>query len=64
MVKEKNKTIKTADFEAEIRKFEQDIKETEHMTKTGILRLVEGLKQRLITFEPSEEINIPDFLKG
>lgn len=63
MVKEKNKTIKTADFEAEVRKLEQDIKETEYITKTAILRLVELFKERLISYEPSEEIKIPDFME-
>lgn len=35
MVKEKNKTIKTADFEAELRKLEQDIKDIKYITKNG-----------------------------
>ena len=64
MVMNKAKTIKTADFEAEMRKLEQDIKETNHITKTEILRLVEALKERLISYEPSEEIKIPDFLEA
>lgn len=64
MVKAKNQTIKTADFESEVRKLEQDIKETEYITKTAILRLVEGFKERLISYEPSEEIRIPDFMEA
>ena len=64
MVMNKAKTIKTADFEAEMRKLEQDIKETNRITKTEILRLVEAFKERLISYEPSEEIKIPDFMEA
>ena len=64
MVKEKNKTIKTADFEAEVRKLEQEVMETEHITKTAVLRAVEDFKARLIRYEPIEEIVIPKFLRG
>jgi predicted RND superfamily exporter protein len=63
MVMNKAKTIKTADFEAEVRKLEQDIKETEYITKTAILRLVEAFKERLISYEPIEDIKIPDFME-
>lgn len=64
MVKEKNKTIKTADFEAEVRKLEQDINDTKYITKTAVLRAVEEFRTRLIRYEPIEEISIPKFLKG
>ena len=63
MVKEKNKIIKTADFEAEMRKLEQDIKETNYISKTAILSLLGAFKERLISYEPSEEIRIPDFME-
>ena len=64
MIMSKAKTIKTADFESEVRKLEQDIKETEYITKTAILRLVEAFKERLISYEPIEEIKIPDFMEA
>ena len=64
MVMNKAKTIKTADFEAEVRKLEQDINETEYITKTAVLRAVEDFKARLIRYEPIEEISIPKFLRG
>ncbi len=63
MVKEKNKTIKTADFEAEVRKLEQEVKETKYITKTAVLSLLGAFKERLITYEPTEEISIPSFLR-
>ena len=64
MIMNKAKTIKTADFEAEVRKLEQDIKETEYITKTAILSLLDGFKTRLISYEPIEEIKIPDFMEA
>lgn len=64
MVKEKNKTIKTADFEAEVKKLEQDITETQYVTKTAILRLVEAFKKSLVGYEPKKEIEIPDFMEA
>lgn len=63
MVKEKNKTIKTADFEAEVRKLEQGIMDIEHVTKTAVLREVKEFKERLVRYEPVEDIVIPKFLK-
>lgn len=63
MVTEKNKIIKTADFEAEVRKLEQDINETEYITKTAVLRLVEAFKKALVGYEPREEIEIPKFME-
>ena len=63
-IKTKAKTIKTADFESEMRKLEQDIKEINHITKTEMLRLMEAFKERLISYEPSEEIRIPDFMEA
>lgn len=64
MIMNKAKTIKTADFEAEVRKLEQDITETQYVTKTAILRLVEDFKTRLIRYEPIEEIVIPKFMEA
>jgi hypothetical protein len=64
MVMNKAKTIKTADFESELRKLEQDIKETNHITKTAILSLLGTFKDRLISYEPIEEIKIPDFMEA
>jgi hypothetical protein len=63
MVMNKAKTIKTADFESELRKLEQDIKDINYITKTEILSLLGAFKGRLISYEPSEEIKIPDFLE-
>lgn len=63
MVTEKNKIIKTADFEAEIKKLEQDIKEMEYPTKSATLRLVEAFKKSLVGYEPREEIEIPRFME-
>lgn len=63
MVMNKAKTIKTADFESEVRKLEQDIQETQFITKTGILRLVEAFKKSLVGYEPKEEIEIPKFME-
>lgn len=64
MVMNKAKTIKTADFESELRKLEQDIKDINYITKTEILSLLGAFKGRLISYEPSEEIKIPDFLEA
>lgn len=63
MVTVKSKTIKTVDFEAEVRKLEQEIRDTQYMTKTAMLSLVNDFKAKLITYEPSEEISIPKFLE-
>ena len=63
MVKEKNQTIKTADFEASVKKLEQDINETEYITKTAILRLVEAFKKSLVRYETRDEIEIPKFME-
>ena len=63
MIMSKAKTIKTADFESEVRKLEQDIKEAEHISKTAFLSLLGAFKERLISYEPSEEIEIPDFME-
>ena len=46
MIMSKAKTIKTADFESEVRKLEQDIKEAEHISKTAFLSLLGAFKER------------------
>jgi hypothetical protein len=63
MVMNKAKTIKTADFEAECRKLEQDIKGMEYVTKTAFLSLLDEFKDRLITYETNDGITIPKFLE-
>ena len=63
MVTEKNQTIKTADFESEVRKLEQDIKEMEYPTKSATLRLVEAFKKALVGYDQREEIEIPKFME-
>lgn len=60
---EKAKMIKTADFESEVRKLEQEIKDTNYITKTAVLHLIDNFKAKLIVYEPSEEISIPKFLE-
>ena len=57
MVVKKKAWIKTADFEAKSRALVKDIEETNHITKTGILRLLEGfIKGMVEDEEPRFEI--------
>ena len=64
MVKEKVKVIKTADFEAEVRKLEQEIMDIDYITKTACLSLVKAFRDKLVTYEPVDEIVIPKFMWG
>lgn len=59
---EKNPTIQTADFESAVRKLEKDIRETEHLTKTAVLRGIDELKASLIKYDGEDRFNIPSFL--
>lgn len=63
MIKQKNTTIKTADFESKFAALINDINETKYPTKTVILSLLKGFRNGLITYEPREEIEIPMFLE-
>ena len=63
MIKQKNPTIKTADFESKFAALINDINETKYPTKTVILSLLKGFRNELITYEPREEIEIPMFLE-
>lgn len=63
MIKQKNPTIKTADFESKFAQLINDINETKYPTKTVILSLLKGFRNGLITYEPREEIEIPMFLE-
>ena len=63
MVTQKNTYIKTADFEAEYNKLINDINELEHTPKTAILSLLKGFRNKCISYEPREEIQIPHFLE-
>lgn len=63
MISNKQTTIKTADFEAEYRKLMKEIEELERTPKTSILRLLEGFRARVITYEPREEFAIPHFME-
>ena len=63
MIKQKNPTIKTAEFESKVAALINDINETTYPTKTVILSLLKGFRSGLITYEPREEIEIPMFLE-
>ena len=60
---EKNKYIKTADFEAAYSQLIKDITELERTPKTAILGLVKGFRNKCISYTPREEIEIPLFLE-
>ena len=54
---EKKEHIKTAVFEAKIRSLIKDIKETDYITKTGILKAIERFEKECIEYEePKFEI--------
>lgn len=59
---EKCKTIQTADFESVMRDFETDIRESDHITKTYVLKKINDIKGSLITYGETEPFTIPSFL--
>lgn len=59
---EKCKTIQTVDFESVMRDFEKDIRESEHITKTYVLKKINDIKGSLITYGETEPFTIPSFL--
>lgn len=63
MKMEKCKTITTADFESAVREFEKDIRESEHITKTYVLKRIEDLKGVLVSYGETDPFEIPTFLK-
>ena len=63
MITEKNKYIKTADFEAKYSELINDIHNTKYITKSAILGLLKDFKNKCITYEPREELEIPQFLE-
>ena len=57
MTYEKREYIKTSVFESKTRALIKDINETEHITKTGILRALECLMKDCVDYEePKFEI--------
>lgn len=60
---EKCKTIQTADFESVMREFEKDIRESEHITKTYVLKKINDIKGSLVTYGEAEPFTIPSFLR-
>lgn len=59
---EKCKTIQTADFESVMRDFEKDIRESDHITKTYVLKKINDIKGSLVTYGETEPFIIPSFL--
>lgn len=59
---DKCKTISTADFESAVRELEKDIKETDHLTKTYVLKRIDDLKGTLVSYGETEPFVIPSFL--
>lgn len=57
MVYEKRQYIKTSVFESKTRALIKDIKESEHITKTGILNALEHFMKECVDYEePKYEI--------
>lgn len=54
---------KIADLEKEISNLEQDIRETEYITKTAVLRMIKDFKNKVITYDTGDKIEIPDFMR-
>lgn len=59
---EKCKTINTVDFESVMRDFEKDIRESDHITKTYVLKKINDIKGSLVTYGETEPFTIPSFL--
>lgn len=59
----KNETIKTADFETKIAELTNDIYNTKYITKTAILALLKDFKNKVVTYEPREEIEVYKFME-
>jgi hypothetical protein len=60
---DKCKTINTVDFESAVRELERDIRETEHLTKTYVLKRIDDLKNTIVTYGTPDPFVIPTFLK-
>lgn len=63
MIKEKQPTIKTADFEKYYNELRRNITDLERTPKTAILSLLDKFKRRVISYEPREEIEIYNFME-
>lgn len=58
---EKCKTIQTADFESVMRDFEKDIRESEHITKTYVLKKINDIKGSLVTYGETDPLSYLPF---
>lgn len=63
MVIQKQRTIKTADFEAKTNALIKEIEETKYITKTAVLALIRAYKEDIIKYGPAEEFTIPKYLE-
>ena len=59
----KNEYIKTADFESKFGELINDIQGTKYITKTAILSLINDFRNKLITYEPREELEVYKFME-
>lgn len=59
----KNEYIKTPDFEAKYSELINDIHNTKYITKTAILALLKDFKNKVVTYEPREEIEVYKFME-
>lgn len=56
-------TICTADFESAIRDLKKDLAETDHLTKTYVIKRIDAMKDALVTYEKKEDYPIPEWLQ-
>lgn len=60
---EKCKTISTVDFESAVRELEKDVRESDHLTKTYVIKRIDAMKDALVTYEKKEDHPIPEWLQ-
>lgn len=63
MVIQKQKTIKTADFEAKTNALIKEVENLDYITKTAVLALIRAYRAEVIKYGPTEEIKIPRFIE-
>ena len=60
---QKKTNIKTADLEANIRALKREIDQMEHMSKTGVQRLIDDFRDTCVTYtDGSDEIEPYSFM--